>query len=172
MVVPEPTSKENRLKRYLLVPTFVVFASVALLVLAGSVNADPRFHGGRVYVASACQGHKYRPTSIILACGDGGLFATNIRYRSYGGKTAVATVELHTHDCVPNCAQSQFHAFPGTITLADVVRCEGTLYYSRARYRFTNGAPYGEDSSGVAEIEPLFDEEGMIGEIHCSTVLG
>ena len=160
------------MKRQLLISAFVLLACIAVPLTAGSANADPRFHGGRVYVASACQGHAYRPKTIILACGDGGLFATNIRYRFYGGATATATVELHTHNCIPNCAQSQFHAFPGTITLADVVRCEGTLYYSRARYRFTNGAPYGEDSSGVADIEPLFDEEGTIGEIHCSTVLG
>jgi len=151
---------------------FVLLATVAVLLLPGPVNADPRFHGGRVYVASGCSGRAYRPSSIVLACGDGGLFATNIRYRFYGGATASATVELHSHNCIPNCAESQFHAFPGTITLADVVRCEGTLYYSRARYRFTDGGPYGELSSGSADIEPLFGEGGTIGEIHCSTVLG
>jgi len=154
------------------VPGVVLLASVAVLLFAASVNADPRFHGGRVYVASGCSGRAYRPASIVLACGDGGLFATNIRYRFYGGATAAATVELHTHNCIPNCAESRFHAFPGTITLADVVRCEGTLFYSRARYRFTGGAPYGEQSSGTANIEPLFGENGSIGEIHCSTVLG
>jgi len=150
----------------------LALAIVATVALAVSANADPRFHGGRVYVASGCQGQAYRPKAIVLACGDGGLFATSIRYRFYGGKTAVATVELHTHSCIPNCAQSRFHAFPGTITLADVVRCEGTLFYSRARYRFTGGAPYGGASSGVADIEPLFGEDGSIGEIQCSSILG
>jgi hypothetical protein len=78
---------------------------------------------------------------IVLACGDAGLYATNIRYRYYGGKTAQATVQLHTHSCVPGCAESAFHVFPGTLLLADVVQCEGVLFYSRARYSFTHGPP-------------------------------
>jgi hypothetical protein len=146
-----------------------LLANIGALLVAPSVNADPRFHGDRVYVAyDACGGQQYRPHKIILACGDGGLWATNIVYHKYGGKTAAATVELHAHNCIPNCAQSQFHAFPGAITLADVVRCEGTLYYSRARYHFTYGAPYGGPPSGTANIEPVGEE----GERICSPVLG
>jgi hypothetical protein len=142
----------------------IIVACIAFLLLTCAANADPRFHGGRVFVASqVCTGHVYRPASIILACGDGGLFATSIRYARYGGATADATAELNTHSCQPNCAESAFHAFPGSLVLADVVRCQGTLFYSRARYRFADGGPYGEPSSGVADIEPFE---------HCSTVLG
>jgi hypothetical protein len=152
----------------------VVCASSLLLTVA-SASGDPRFHGGRVYVADeACAGQRYRPSKITIACGDGGFFATNIRYRFYGGKTAEATAEFNTHSCVPNCAESAFHAFPGTIVLADVVRCEGTLYYSQIRYRFAHAPPYGERRSGRADIKPLYEvlEDGSTSEIHCSSVLG
>jgi hypothetical protein len=117
-----------------------------------------------VYVASeACTGHAYRPHKIVFACGDGGLWATNISYRYYGGKTAAATATLHAHSCEPNCAQSEFRSFAGTFVLADVVRCDdGRLYYARARYRFTHGNPYAA-ASGTANIEPF---------AHCSAVLG
>ena len=134
-----------------------------------AARADPRFHGARVYVAwDACTGQRYRPSSIVLACGDAGLFATNIRYRHYGGKTAWATATLHTHSCVPNCAESAFHAFPGTIELHAVKRCEGTLYYSRARYHFDNGAPYGGPSTESANVEPFGEDYEHI----CGGVLG
>jgi hypothetical protein len=105
---------------------------------------------------------------IVLACGDAGLYATNIRYRYYGGKTAQATAQLHTHSCVPDCAESAFHVFPGTLLLADVVRCEGVLFYSRARYSFTHGAPYGGPATGTANIEPF----GEAFERICGPVLG
>jgi hypothetical protein len=108
-----------------------------------------------VYVAyEACTGRAYRPAKITLACGDGGLWATNISYGTYGGSVASATVELHAHNCVPNCAESAFHEFPGTLRLSGVVRCAGTLYYSLARFTFTGGAPYGEAASGFAPIGP------------------
>jgi hypothetical protein len=166
----DPPNRRRAMKRYFAASTAVLLASVIVLLLAASVSADPRFHGGRVYVAyEACTGRLYRPAKITLACGDGGLWVSNIVYHTYGGKTATATVEIHTHNCLPNCAESPFHAFPGTITLIDVVRCEGILYYSRARYRFTDGAPYGEASSGTAPIEPFEEDETMI---HCSAVLG
>lgn len=157
------------MKRYV-VTRLVPLTAVAGLLLAAPVDGDPRFHGGRVYVAfEACSGREYRPAKITLACGDGGLWAGKIVYHAYGGRTATATVELYTHNCVPNCAESSFHAFPGTLTLADVVRCEGTLYYSRARYRFTDGAPYGGPPLGTAPIEPFYDEGSPV---HCSSVLG
>jgi hypothetical protein len=138
-------------------------------VLTGVARADGLFHGGRVFVAGrGCGGQSYRPKSIVLACADAGLYATDIRYRYYGGKTAQAAVQLHTHSCIPDCAESAFHAFPGTIILRDVVRCEGVLYYSRASYRFTGGAPYGERASGTADIEPFGEGFGRI----CGPVLG
>lgn len=147
----------------------IILAALLVLIQAASTRADPRFHGGRVYVAwHACTGRQYRPRTIILACGDGGLWASNISYHSYGGSKAYATVQLHAHSCIPDCAQSAFHAFPATIVLADVVRCEGTLYYSRARYQFLGGAPYGGPASASADIEPF----GENGEPACSTVLG
>jgi hypothetical protein len=152
--------------------TRVLTFVLAVLVVLGAANGasgDPRFHGGRVYVANrACTGRSYRPASIVLACGDAGLYATAIRYRYYGGKKAQAAATLYTHSCIPNCAQSAFHPFPGTITFADVVRCEGTLYYSRARYHFINGAPYGGPASGSARIEPFGENFGRT----CGPVLG
>lgn len=144
-------------------------AIVAALTLAGQVNADPRFHGGRVYVASdGCSGKRYRPTTIVLACADGGLLTTDIRYHFYGGATAVASAELRVHNCVPNCAESvSYREYSVTLTLADVVRCQGTLYYSRAHYRFVDGTPYGWVTT-TADIEP----SGEDGVPICSTVLG
>jgi hypothetical protein len=134
----------------------LALSTCALLATAFSTQADARSEAHRVYVAwQACEGRSYRPKEIILACGDGSLFATDIHYSFYGEKKAVASVELHTHNCLPNCAQSPFHAFPGTLTLDDVVRCGGVLYYSQARYRFTHGAPYGESSASPIDIEPL-----------------
>jgi hypothetical protein len=129
-------------------------ASCAAMPAATGADTGPH---GRVYVAyRGCQGKGYRPTSIVLACGDGGLYITGLRYSAYGGASAQAAGELHAHSCMPNCAQSRFQAFAGTITLKDVVRCGGTLYYSRARYTFTGGPPFpGEPASGTAYIQPL-----------------
>jgi hypothetical protein len=92
-----------------------------------------------------------------------GAFAYRYTFAAIGPATYRFRAQLpHT------IGQSPFHVFPGTITLADVVRCEGTLYYSRARYHFKYGGPYGEPSSGTANIEPFGEE----GEPICGSTLG
>jgi hypothetical protein len=134
------------------------------IVLAASGTASASFHGEAVYVAhNGCQGHAVRPKRIVIACGDGGLIATNLRYHTYG-KRATAITSLLAHDCVPSCAESRFQAFPGMVQLRAIARCsDGRLYYTRLAYRFTHGAPYGGSPTGTANISP---------EFHCGRVLG
>ena len=124
----------------------------ALLLTASLPSFAQAFRGERVYVANnGCIGHASRPSSITLACGDGNLYATGIRYRTYGQNVARASATMHLNDCTPNCAAGRFHSYRGTLLLRNIVRCsDGRLYYSRARYSFA--APHG---SGLADIEPL-----------------
>ncbi len=142
-----------------------VSLAVGVLILAASASADPRFHGGRVFVRGpGCTSATYRPSSIIFACADAGIYVTNIRYRFYGGRTATGTAVLHENNCVPDCAEGRFSVAPVAIRLADVVRCNGTLFYSRAYTRYTGHPPSGERSSLVEDIEPY--------EAKCSSILG
>ena len=139
---------------------------LGLLILAASASADPRFHGGRVYVRGpGCNSETYRASSIIFFCGDAGVYVTNIRYSSYGGRTAVGTAVMHANNCIPFCGQGTFSSARVTIKLAAVVRCEGTLFYSRAYTHYIGPPPSGEPRSSVANIKPF-------GETECSSVLG
>jgi hypothetical protein len=147
----------------------VLLGCATLQPLVDGAAADPRFHGGRVYVANEnCSGRTYRPTSIVLACADGGLVATRIRFRSYGGARALGSAELRVHECIPDCAESRaYRTYTVSLTLRDVVRCEGTLFYSRVTYTFVGPQPPGWGPPR-ADIEPFGEDATPI----CSAVLG
>ena len=124
--------------------------TVAALCLAGVALA---FHG-RVYVASnGCTGHAYQPTTIIIACGTGQFYVSNLKYRSYGGATAIATGRLHLDDCNPNCAQGAFRSYRGRVRLSQVAACRGRLYYDEISWRFLGRSPT-PNSTGTQNIAP------------------
>lgn len=111
--------------------TLLTFLSGALILLtpvATSAASSP------VYVANnACRGHAVRPSKIVLACGDGRVWATNLRFSAYGGGTAWASGSLHYIVCQPNCAQGWVMKFvPTRIQLTKIVRCAGRRYYGSA----------------------------------------
>lgn len=136
-----------------------VIALTALLA-AGLASTASAFHGERVYIANRCDGHAYKPWGVIIACGDGNLYSTGIRFATYGGKLAVARATIHANGCFPNCAVGHFHTYAGTLRFKDIVRCDDDrLYYSVVQYRFPG--PHG---IGYGPIAPI--------EAECSRILG
>jgi hypothetical protein len=111
--------------------TSLVFVSGAFILLMPMATSAA---SSRVYVANkGCHGHAVRPSKIILACGDGEVWATNLRFSAYGGRTAWGSGTLHYVVCQPNCAQGHEKTAPMRIRLAGIVRCAGRRYYGRAK---------------------------------------
>ena len=108
----------------------LIFLSCGVILLTPMAT---RASSSRVYVANDyCRGHTVRPSKIILACGDGEVWATGLRFSAYGGGTAWARGGLHYVVCKPNCAQGYVKSTPTRIKLTRIVTCAGRRYYSRA----------------------------------------
>jgi hypothetical protein len=124
---------------------------LGLLLVVGVAGAVAR----RIYVANvSCTGHAYRPRQITIECRDGKFYAAHVRYRTYGGATASAAVDLVANDCLPNCADGMAIESPGTITLSHVQSCDGRLYYERIAWKFieSRGHP---SPHGSGTVKPL-----------------
>lgn len=108
----------------------LIFLSCGVILLTPMAT---RAASSRVYVANdSCGGHTVRPSKIILACGDGEVWATGLRFSASGGGTARARGELHYVVCKPNCAEGHVKSAPTRIKLTKIVTCAGRHYYSRA----------------------------------------
>jgi hypothetical protein len=121
----DPVMRAYGHKRTLLI---VLIGSLVLLAPVATGAAS-----SRVYVANnSCQGHSVRPSQIILACGDGEVWATNLRFSHYGGPTAWSSGTLQHVVCQPSCAQGYVKSDAARIKLDRIVSCAGRRYYGRA----------------------------------------
>ena len=102
---------------------FLILLSFGVILLTPMATSAA---SSQVYVANDdCGGHAVRPSTIILACGDGAVWATSLRFSAYGGGTAWASGRLHYVVCQPNCAQGYRRSVPTRIKLTRIVSCAG-----------------------------------------------
>ncbi len=75
---------------------------------------------------------RVRPTSIMLACGDGGLIANGLTWTGWGAGFAAARGTASANDCTPNCAEGHFHTSPVVLIADGRERCpDGRPAYAR-----------------------------------------
>ncbi len=99
--------------------------------------------GAPVKVIADCQSAAYEPTTIILACGDGGVSATLIAWNSWGPTTATGTAVIRANLCNPNCAQGSTGSFPAAITLSGVIDGPSGQVFSTMTADYSGASPNG-----------------------------
>ena len=132
------------------VAALLVVSGVTCAALASAPASVASSSASKVYIAAkGCTGSSYKPTSVVFACADGNLYATKLKYSTYGSREASATGTIHLNACTPNCAQGKFQTKPGSVRFTKVVRCKDRRsYFASAKYKFGK-------RSGTADIEPF-----------------
>src|SRR6202035_4091104 len=96
-----------------------VAAGVAALALAGGVPAlaaaRPAAPRGDVLVNCAGRA-QVRPGGYVLTCADGNDYLAGLHWVSWSGGAAFGRGTEHVNDCIPNCAEGHFHAYPVLVT--------------------------------------------------------
>lgn len=104
----------------------------------------------RVLVISNCNSAKFKPKSVVIACGDAGLIAKGLTWSKWTGKTAAGEGTGVIETCVPDCASGGTRSGPLELTLSKPTSCSsGVRIFSKVRYTWTNGAPTGPDGKPV-----------------------
>ena len=124
-----------------------VAAGVAALALAGGVPAlaAARLAAPRGDVLVNCAGRaQVRPGGYVLTCADGNDYLAGLHWVSWSGGAAFGRGTEHVNDCIPNCAQGHFHAYPVLVTAwraASRPGHAGQRYFGRvSRPRSTPGS--------------------------------
>jgi hypothetical protein len=130
------------MQRSLIVPAL----AVVLLALA----AVPAGSAPKTLFPANCDKPTYKPTRIVVACGDGNNRLARIRWESYGTDAASGTATAVVNDCEPNCAAGEFHRFHAVVTLNKPKDCGRYMQFTRLVERFTGEQP---DSTGSKVTE-------------------
>lgn len=101
----------------------ITIVVAAILVAAVAVPATS--NASVKAVAKCGVGHAAkRPSNFYFYCGDNGMYATGLSWRSWGGKRAKGFGTITYKLCKPSCAAGGIRSKPGKITLYRKVRCE------------------------------------------------
>jgi hypothetical protein len=127
----------------------VLALAVALLALA----AGPAGSAPKTLFPANCGKPTYKPTRIVVACGDANNRLARIKWESYGTDAASGTATAVVNDCEPNCVEGTFHRFPAVVTLNKPKDCGRYRQFTRLVERFTDTQPE-STSSKVIERFP------------------
>jgi len=82
-----------------------------------------------------------KPTSLVLACGDGNYLLASLRWNGWGGSAATATGIARANDCKPYCAAGHFHSYRMTATADRLTACGKARYYARLTIAYPGARP-------------------------------
>jgi hypothetical protein len=120
------------------------------------------------FLPSDCTNQVERPSSFIIACGDGGTGVEHLVWQAWGDPVALGSGFAFANDCEPNCVAGGTHHAAAEMYVSRLRKCGGKLQYTYAVVVTTNAsvadrtagayhiACAGRGSSGVSrtELEP------------------
>ena len=115
--------------------------AIAATVLA--VPAVAPAAGANQVRAVNCGREQYKPTRIILSCGDAGIRLTKLEWSSWNRSRAVATGRYAENTCRPTCSAGHTVSRPVKVTLSKPRRCPGRAHpaFRQATFAFRDGSP-------------------------------
>jgi hypothetical protein len=127
--------------RLALASVAVMAASVALSRFGPSLTAAAQASPPRV---ERCPGvtPQVEPKSMVIACGDGSVYASHLAWRSWGSQIAETTGLVAANDGKPYCARGTFHTYTATFVLSDLRGVQGQRLYLRFSISHTGKRPY------------------------------
>jgi hypothetical protein len=70
-----------------------------------------------------CNSLKFKPTRIVLSCGDGGSWLGKLKWSSWSNTQAVGAGNYTANDCTPTCVAGHTHSVAVKVTLSKPKTC-------------------------------------------------
>jgi hypothetical protein len=93
--------------------------------------------------AYVCEDPAYRPSDLLIACGDGNVRVRSLTWSRWTHDRATGTGVWSQNDCVPYCAAGRFHDFPVRLELDEPMTLQGKLVFGNVTAYFPSSAPEG-----------------------------
>jgi hypothetical protein len=114
-----------------------VGVTVLAAIPAVAVAAAPRTY------AINCTREQYKPRTIILTCGDAGIWLGKLKWSHWSRTKAVGSGTFTWNNCQPTCAAGHNLSRPVNVTLSGPKRCPGRAHeaFGRGAFTFPDGGP-------------------------------
>jgi hypothetical protein len=114
---------------------------ICVLIAVGAVPAVAlAAPGPQTVYAINCFQEKLKPKQITIACGDGAVRLSKLKWSSWSRSQAQATGLYEVNKCNPSCAGGRFQSFPVSIGLSKPKTCPRHAHKAFGRVTFTFGS--------------------------------
>lgn len=129
-----------------------LMTATLLLALAGcgaqapadtAATSTPADTTSRPVVFADCARPSAEPTSITIACADGGFVLDDLTWSSWGEDEALGEGTAAVNDCDPSCGEGSVGKFVSDVTLSKIGGCDGKPTYTAISIDFRDEAPKG-----------------------------
>ena len=121
---------------------FLAAAIVAAFAAVAMANPVATESGKRVELIANCFKPKFKPKTVIIACGDASLGAKAMTWQTWTRKKADGTGTGLINDCNPDCASGTTRTAPMELQLSKPQLCSnGKRVFAKLRYIWTAGPP-------------------------------
>jgi hypothetical protein len=105
----------------------------------------------RPFIEWNCVNGKVKPSTIILACGDGNAVAEQLRWTQWKSARAIGTGILRQNDCTPDCADGVFSNYPARFMLTETTPVGHVKFFTRVTITFSGKDPVGKKTESVKD---------------------
>ena len=98
--------------------------------------------GPKTVYAITCLRETYKPKQITVACGDGTVRVSKLKWTSWSSTQANASGVYLVNKCNPDCASGRTQSFPVKITLSRPKSCPGRKHKAFGRLSYTFGSKH------------------------------
>jgi hypothetical protein len=116
---------------------------IGVLAVPAVALASP---GPKTVYAITCLQETFKPKQITVACGDGTVRVSKLKWTSWSTTQARASGVYQVNKCKPDCASGRTQSFPVKITLSRPKTCPGRKHKAFGRLSYAFGAKHPKPS--------------------------
>ena len=116
---------------------------VVLVAALAPAAASGLSSASRVYVVGDCKHEQYKPTEIVISCGDGNDVLKGLSWSAWTASKATGAGTNSVNTCTPSCAGGHFKSYAVTVTLSGPRQCRKAKHkvFGTAALHFTGARP-------------------------------
>jgi hypothetical protein len=108
--------------------------------------------GRKTVFAINCLQEQFKPKQITIACGDGTVRVSKLKWTSWSSSQAKASGVYKVDKCNPDCASGRTQSFPVKITLSRPKTCPGHTHNAFGRLSYAFGAKHPKPTPGHVSL--------------------
>ena len=116
-----------------------ICALIGVIAVPAVALAAP---GPKTVYAINCLQEQFKPKQITVACGDGTVRVSKLKWTSWSSSQANASGVYQVNKCKPDCASGHTQSFPVKITLSRPKTCPGRKHKAFGRLSYAFGAKH------------------------------